>query len=387
MGRVVSPMTMVPGERVLEAVPLLQRALGGTGPALLPVGDGDPRTIVILDAMRAHEPLTAAEDDPADPTVLVVPTSGSTGTPKGVLLSAGALAASAAATEQRLGGPGQWLLTLPTHHIAGLQVLLRAARAGTVPVVLDTSRSFTGARFAAAAARMTGPRRYVSLVPTQLRRVLADPAATDAAAGFDAVLVGGAACPAPLLTAARGAGLPVVTTYGMTETCGGCVYDGRPLTAVSVNIAADGGITLAGPMVARGYRGRPADPAFPAPGRFLTGDAGRWDENGRLQVVGRRDGMITTGGVTVAPAVVEQALLAVDGIDGAVVVGVADEQWGQAVAAVVTGPVDWDLAALRAALSGLPTSHRPQRMLQVGTIPQVSSGKPDRIAVRDLWGG
>src|SRR5699024_10563268 len=116
--------------------------------------------------------------------------SGSTGAPKGVLLSGAQLAASAAATEARLGGPGQWLLALPVHHIAGMQVLLRAARSGTEPVVLDSVDSFDPAAFVTAARRLAGPHRYVSLVPTQLRRVLDDPRAAAATADlFDAVLV------------------------------------------------------------------------------------------------------------------------------------------------------------------------------------------------------
>jgi O-succinylbenzoic acid--CoA ligase len=160
-------------------------ALDGTGPALLPTVD--PR---VLAALRPDEPV---EDDVA----VVVPTSGSTGEPKGVLLTADALRASAQATADRLGGHGQWLLAIPTTHVGGLQVLVRSVLAGTTPVLLDGS-------FDDAAARLDGPRRYVSLVPTQLRRLLDSPALT----AFDAVLLGGAAAPADLLEAARAAASP-----------------------------------------------------------------------------------------------------------------------------------------------------------------------------------
>lgn len=276
------------GERVVEVLPALAAALAGNGPALLPVDPADPRADAIVAVLGADSPgpgMTAAarrldgwEDDPADPTALVMPTSGSTGAPKGVLLSAGQLAASAAATEARLGDPGSWLLALPAQHIAGMQVLLRAARAGTAVVALDDEKPFTAADFARRAAALPGPRRYVSLVPTQLRRILADAEATAATAGtFDAVLVGGSAIDPLLLTAARAAGIRAVTTYGMTETCGGCVYDGVPLDGVSVRLTEGGALAITGPMVARGYRGQPGHPAFSAPasgGRTRIGPDG-----------------------------------------------------------------------------------------------------------------
>ena len=132
--------------------------------------------------------------------VLVLATSGSTGVPKGALLTAAALRASAAATHDRLGGVGTWLLALPAHHVAGMQVLLRSVAAGTEPVVLDVRAGFDPAALPAAVAAMSGPRRYTSLVPTQLVKALADPEATAALASLDAVLLGGAATPAPLLS-------------------------------------------------------------------------------------------------------------------------------------------------------------------------------------------
>ncbi len=159
-----------PGPDALSVRPDLERALAGTGPALLPVAPGDARL-----AGPAPDPLTAVEDDPADPTALVVFTSGSTGDPKGALLPASALRASAAATYDRLGGPGSWLLALPPHHIAGLQVLLRSMLAGTSPRVMDLRNGFSPNGFLATTDELTSEtdgRRYVSLVPTQLTRLL-----------------------------------------------------------------------------------------------------------------------------------------------------------------------------------------------------------------------
>ncbi|NUR08526.1 MAG: AMP-binding protein, partial [Nocardioidaceae bacterium] len=169
--------------------------------------------------------LLRAWDAADDPTPLVVETSGSTGRPKRVVLSRAAMRASADATHERLGGPGQWLATLPPTYVAGLQVLFRSVRAGTDPVER--------------AADLTAGRTYVSLVPTQLHRLVDDPAL----ARFDTVLVGGAALDPALRERADRAGVRVVTTYGMSETCGGCVYDGRPLDGVRVDVV-DGLVRL-----------------------------------------------------------------------------------------------------------------------------------------------
>jgi O-succinylbenzoic acid--CoA ligase len=396
-------MTLPAGERVLDVLPALTRALDGTGPALLPLGEADPRRAQIARHLAAGAPLDPGEDDPGDPTALVMATSGSTGAPKGVLLSAGQLAASAAATEQRLGGPGHWLLALPAYHIAGMQVLLRAARSGGEPLVLRGDKPFAARDFVTLAEQLPGPRRYVSLVPTQLRRIVDDAEAAAATAEmFDAILVGGAVTPPGLLTAARTARLPVVTTYGMSETCGGCVYDGTPLTGVTATLSEAGAIVLAGPMVARGYRGRPGDPAFPASARtsggtndtprsFVTSDAGEIGRDGTLLVLGRLDDVIISGGEKVSPAPVEAAIRALPGIRDVLVVGVPDAEWGQAVAALVVpepGASARTVAELRAALSStgvIPHTHLPHRLLVVDAIPLLPSGKPDRQAARARW--
>ena len=167
-----------------------------------------------------------------------------------MVLSRDALRASADATATRLGGPGQWLLNLPPTYVAGLQVLFRSVRAGTSPVVQDGS-------FVEAVAAMTGERRYVSLVPTQLHRMLDEPAAAEALGSFTAVLVGGAAVPQSLRDRAFGAGIRVVATYGMSETCGGCVYDGVPLDGVEVDLDAESRVRLRGTTLFDGYEGRP----------------------------------------------------------------------------------------------------------------------------------
>ena len=254
-----------------------------------------------------------------DPGPLVVQTSGSTGSPKRVLLSRAAMRASADATHARLGGPGQWLLNLPPSYVAGLQVLFRSVRAGTRPVVQDGS-------FEDAAAAMTGERRYVSLVPTQLVRLLE----VDALRGFDSVLVGGARLDAPVRDRAERAGASVVATYGMSETCGGCVYDGRPLDGVEVRVGADGRIRIAGRVLFDGYDGRPDLTAGALEdGWFVTQDLGRLDQDGLLQVVGRVDDVVLSGGVNVPPAAVASRLREHPSVREAEVVGIPDPEWGR----------------------------------------------------------
>ncbi|MFZ2510197.1 MAG: o-succinylbenzoate--CoA ligase [Gordonia sp. (in: high G+C Gram-positive bacteria)] len=325
---------------------------------------------------------------------LVVSTSGTTGIPKGAMHSRDSLHASAAATATVLGGPGSWLLTLPPHHIAGLQVLLRSYAAGFEPVVVDVSTGFDPAALPAAVAAMTGPRRYTSLVPLQLRKALTDRAATEALAELDAILVGGAATPPALAEAAREAGLNIVRTYGMSETAGGCVYDGIPLPGTRVHIidpGADGvgRVELGGGTTAFGYRNLPEHAAFAHPGWFRTDDLGAL-EHGVLRIVGRADEAISTGGLTVVPQVVEAALDDVDGIAACVVFGVPDERLGEAVAVAVVpaGEETPVLAHLQSVVAQqLDKYAAPRHLIVVDQLPTRGVGKPDRRALRARFTG
>ena len=183
---------------------------------------------------------------------IVVRTSGSTGEPKQAVLSHEAVLASARATHERLGGPGRWLLDLPVNGIAGLQVLVRSALAGTDPVVVSEHDDLE-----TAIEELVGPRLYASLVPTQLHRLDASDR-LDVLAGLDALLVGGAATDPALLDRARDAGVNVVRTYGMTETCGGCVYEGRPLDGVGAAHRRQGPGAAGRPDALRRVRRPPA---------------------------------------------------------------------------------------------------------------------------------
>ncbi|WP_131103552.1 AMP-binding protein [Ornithinimicrobium sufpigmenti] len=337
---------------------------------------------------------------------VVVATSGSSGDPKRVRLTGAALRASGEATADLLGGHGRWLLALPTHHVAGLQVLARSVLAGTVPVALSPGMPFTAAAFAAALGQLVqegdGP-RYASLVPTQLHRLLADEEGTRAAATLDAILLGGAAADPGLLTRARDAGVRVVTTYGMSETCGGCVYDGRPLAGLRVRLD-DERVLLSGPMLADGYVqadgrrdvGRTGERFAEIAGArwFRTDDRGEVDADGRLRILGRVDDVIITGGHKVEPREVEAALRALSLVDDAVVLGVPDAEWGQAVAALVVPAAARDLPEgtdawrerLRRALPphALPDHALPRRVVVRDGIPLLPSGKPDLQHIRGL---
>ena len=352
-------------------LPAICACLEGTAPvAVLPSG---PSAVVgaARTALRPTEPVEPGAD-------LVVVTSGSTGRARAVLLPASAMRASSVSALDRLGGPGSWLLALPASAMGGLQVLFRSALTGRAPAVLER-----GETLAEALRRLPpGDRHYTSLVPTQLRRFLdREP---DALRSFDGVLVGGAATDPELLDRARRAGVAVITTYGMTETAGGCVYDGRPLDGVRVRIDHDG-VLLAGPVLALGYRLDPrATAAAFRDGWFVTRDAGRLDDGGRLTVSGRLDDVVLTGGVNVAPAAVEAVLREHPDVEDAVVFGRPDDEWGQrVVAAVVPRPCTApDLATLRswvAARLGPPAA--PRELHTIAAVPALHTGKPDRRAV------
>ncbi|CAM2877423.1 AMP-binding protein [Saccharomonospora xinjiangensis] len=402
---------------VAELTRAVLDALDG-GPAVLPLDPRNPSADAVRAAMRPGEAVEPG-------TAVIIPTSGSTGRPKGTLLSARALLASADATHARLGGPGRWLLATPPAYIGGLQVLVRSHLAGTTPVVCDLSRGFRPEAFAQAARELLaspGP-HYTALVPTQLARLLdtRDPKGTrdttdptdaedtsgtagtddtgntgadpvELAASLDAIVLGGAACPEPLRRRAEHAGLPVVPSYGMSETASGCVYDGIPLDGVRVRLGDADRIEISGPMLADGYR---LDPELTAAsfvdGWFRTSDVGRFTGDGRLEVLGRLDDVINTGGVKVAARDVEDALTRCPGVSAACVVGLPDPEWGQRVAAVVavtrgaadTGEVTGERLrdAVRAELGGAAT---PKQIRVVAGLPLLGPGKVDRSAVRRL---
>jgi o-succinylbenzoate---CoA ligase len=367
----LQPFAVDPGN-LTDYRAALAAALDGSGPALAPYAVG-PAPVFDAAATRP------------DGLALVVSTSGSTGVPKRAMLTRGALVASADATHERLGGPGQWLLPMPAHHIAGTQVLIRSLRAGTVPLSLPR---FDIGEFVAAAGKLTHERRYTSLVPTQLRRLLdAGTEARQTVARFDGILLGGAAADPGLVGEAADAGATVLTTYGSSETAGGCVYSGTPLTGTRVQVAEDGRITLCGSTIASGYLGAPELTAQSF-GRlddgtrtFRTDDLGVW-RDGRLHVIGRIDDLINTGGVKVAPRIVETAATLHPDVLEAVALGLPDREWGEAVALAIRARTTLSLQEIRGHLRDhVPSYALPKRLLLVDEMPLRGPGKPDRAAL------
>ena len=389
--------------RLLEP---LARALDGGGPAILPVDASLPAARIrqLIDAFepnavideRGEARLRSEAPQTDQATAVIIGTSGSTGEPKGVELSASALTHSARASLARTGArPGErWLVCLPVSHVAGLQVLVRSIAGGTEPVIAAqaTARALDEAADAGCA--------HVSVVPTQLVRQLGERGGAAALDRYRCVLVGGAAAGAAVLGQARQAGVSAVTTYGMSETCGGCVYDGVPLDGVTVRAGEDGRLRISGPVLMNRYHGRPdltatvlvksglvrSGAEIPEIWEFVTSDLGYVAADGRVVVRGRADDVINTGGHKVVPGEVAAALAACPGVREVVVVGRADPEWGERVTAVVV-PADPEeppgLELLRNHVRArLPRYACPSEVVLTEAIPVLPSGKPDLAALK-----
>ena len=374
------PLRIVDSEHpdaVLEAV---RDVLSGTGPAILPrdAGDGD-RPGDDAAGLPAIVPQNVA---------LVIETSGSTGVPKRVALSADALLASAAASASALGGQGQWLLALPAHYVAGVQVLVRSVAAGTDPAILPPGH-FDPSAFAELARSMTADARFVSLVPVQLARLLDaaqdDHRMLDVLRAFDGILVGGQALAPALRERSERVGIAITATYGSSETAGGCVYNGIPIGNTIVR-AQQGVLEITGSTLAEGYLGdgERTDAVFHVDAGhrwYRTGDLGLV-ANGRVVVSGRADNVIISGGEKVLLDAVERAVRLQPGFDGAVVVAQDSSEWGQVPVVVVDASPAIGLPELRSAVAAaLGKAAAPALILRVEHLPLLASGKPDRVAI------
>ncbi len=318
-----------------------------------------------LDPAAPAPPLDALGSDRAG---LVIHTSGTTGEPKAVTLTLENLAASARASADALGTDpdDRWLCPLPLHHVAGLSILVRSAVNATTAVLherFDTAR--------VKAALETGEVTLASLVPTMLIRLRE--AGLRAAPGLRTIALGGGPIPPSLLDWAAGAGIPVTPVYGMTETASQVIAGepGRPLAGVRLEVAADGELLIAGPMVARAALG--------PDGWLHTGDRGRLDAAGLLHIEGRIKELIVTGGEKVAPVEVEQVLQAHPEVADAGVAGRPDPEWGEAVVAFVVprdGLRDDDLRNW--CRSRLAPHKVPKRFELVESLPRTANGKLQR---------
>lgn len=363
-------LTVVP-DRAEVVLAALRRALDG-GHSVMPVPEGSTPLDV---------PGTVSAN-----VALVVQSSGSTGKPKRVALSADALVASAKASAAALGGSGQWLLALPVHYIAGINVLVRSIAAGTEPVVVPPGH-FDPLAFAESAMQLRGEQTFTSLVPAQLTALMATDAALETLRGFTRILVGGQSVPERVLVQALELGLNVTRSYGSSETSGGCVYDGVPLAGVRVRII-DGEVELAGPVLAESYLDDPERTAR----QFYEDDNGRWYRtsdagsiiDGVLHIRGRLDDVIVSGGVKVSLFAVERVVTAMPGLADAVVVARPHERWGEVPVVVSTTSVS--LERIRAAVGdALGAEARPAELIVVETMPRLASGKPDRAALQRRW--
>lgn len=384
-----------------------------------------------------------------EPIALVVGTSGSTGTPKRTALTARALAASAAATERFFGSnsdaASQWLLALPAHYIAGAQVLARSVLAGTAPVIARSVTEpvhFSPEVLLQAVERMSSARRFISLVPTQLHKLLESADANphlgaeihEALGSFTGILLGGAPASADLLAASTALGLNTVTTYGSAETAGGCVYSGSVLPGVRVELVPEEGmpavpdvegkpaqvgrIWISGAHLASGYIG---DAARTAEHFFIAADGTRWyrtDDYGllspandpdsathgsepRLQVLGRSDDVLISGGVKISARAVATVLEEHPAVREACVIGLPDARWGTAIAAAVTLVPSAGAAAtstenrpaLNEELCALLRAHcaeklgapaAPKQLSILPDFPLTSTGKPDRAEIYSI---
>lgn len=327
---------------------------------------------------EAERYASAGSDD-----VYVFATSGSTGRPKRVLVARRAISASARFAAERLGAPGAWLLALPAHYVAGFNVISRAIEMDAGLVAMPEG-SFTAAGFAEATAQLPSGPRYTSLVPAQLARLLDDPAGTAAIASYDRLLLGGQAADVATIRRAREAGVRLSTTYGMTETSGGCVWDGLPLGDVGIRLV-EGVVHLAGSVLADGYQDDPESTLE----SFPVIDGRRWHRtrdfgdlrSGRLNILGRVDDVIVSGGLKVSLAAIETLLRDQPGFADSVVIRAADDAWGEVPVVVTTSSDD---VAVEILTDALGPAARPARIVRLPELPRLASGKPDRMAIRSL---
>ncbi len=361
-------------------MPALADALRGGAP-VLPVAPG----------LSEDEVARLQASELPEGTAVLVRTSGSSGVPKAVALSAASLVASAESTHEALGGDGQWLITLPAHLISGLQMLVRSQVSGIEPVFFDGP--FDPVALLAASERMEHPRRYVSVVPVQLARLLDlaenDPAAVDALKAFSAVLVGGQATSLSLRQRAHELGVTLRRSYGMTETSGGCVYDGVEIGDTRMRIRS-GEVQLAGPSLAIGYVDNPelTDAHFIEDGGvrwYRTGDAGEM-LGGMLSVSGRLDRVIISGGVNVSLDEVERVARELPGWSSVVALGAPHPEWGERVTlAVETEPEAMSLDEVRQVIKQqLGAAAVPEWVNEAVELPRLAGGKPDLPAI-ERW--
>jgi O-succinylbenzoic acid--CoA ligase len=339
-------ISLEPTRPLAEYMSALQKALTTDGPAL---GCGPIQS-------------TSVRSDIS----LVVATSGSTGTPKEIGITSAALLASANASNKYLGAVrgNTWSLLLPLTHIAGINVLVRAMQLETAPIDL---RNHVG-KYPHA--------DFTAIVPTQLFNALNENSdLLDHLKGAKAVLVGGAALSQELRTQGIAAGINIVTTYGMSETSGGCVYNAEPLDGVAFELTENGQIKISGPVLADVKKEN---------GWFVTQDLGKI-VNGKLQVIGRVDDVIISGGENISLSAVESEINKKFPNLQVAAFATSDSKWGQVLhVAAQTNDESIKGQIMNLVAQSLGNYAKPKSIVLVDKLPLIGVGKVDRISLAKL---
>ena len=303
---------------------------------------------------------------------MVVSTSGSTGEAKSVAISSAALIASINACHKYLGAtPGDsWSLLLPTNHIAGLNVIIRATALGTRVVDNRNVENYIDTDF-------------ISIVPTQLHKALTtDAKLLEHLTAAEAVLVGGGPISEKIKKDAASKHIKIVTTYGMTEMCGGCIYNQKPMDGVEVRISTSGLIQLSGSMMASGYLSASGQVSqIDKNGWFESNDLGEVS-NGLLKVLGRADDVIISGGEKISLALVEEMIAKIYPAQELITFAMQDEVWGQQLCVGSTSEIQ--VGKLRQTLGPIFT---PKKIYLFDQIPKTAIGKLDRKKAVELAKG
>lgn len=387
------PLTSVlvpPGPAGLTALlDPLRMALTGAGPAITPLPMVSPTisTEYVGRLRAASLPDDVSQPLESDEVAVVLATSGSMGQPKGVLLTAAGLTALDGVVN---GANAQWIAALPLHSMGGFNVAVRALASDRDPIALASlggAQPFTSAVFADAVERANGAQVHVSLVAAQLRRLLADELGIAALKACELVLIGAG----PLAASTRAIALEnevhLVTSYGMTETSGGCVFDGRPLLGVQVETASEssGTLVISGPMLATGYRLQPklTKLHFTAAG-FITSDHGSVDAEGFVTILGRADDVININGVNVSAGAVEQVIGDINEVTAVLVLSIAGPSEENAlVAAVETSSTSTIESVVKTTVQQrLGLAAVPCYVIVQTELPMLPNGKVDREVLR-----
>ncbi|MFP6583183.1 MAG: o-succinylbenzoate--CoA ligase [Candidatus Hydrogenedentota bacterium] len=375
LGTVACPIsTRLPEDGLQDAVRRIGAQAIFYADRVAPVA-GSPISPIFFDGMRIDPQEEEAEEAATDSDrwATIIFTSGSSGTPKAAVHSLDNHFQSALASNVNIAlVPGdQWLLSLPLFHVGGLGIIFRCLQAGAAMVLPQADESLEK-------TLETDGVTHISLVSTQLYRLMQSEESTRRLAKFKAVLMGGSAMPERLIARAIEAGIPIHTSYGMTEmttqiTCTPAHADnetlqssGFPLRPDSIRLADDGEIQVNGPTRFQGYfTNRELDSPFTSGGWFSTGDCGRFDKAGRLHVTGRVDNQFISGGENIQPEEIEHAFCQIEGILQAVVVPINDEEFGQRPVALIRAEGEWNEASLKDNLrQTLPRFMIPARILE-----------------------